>query len=426
MLLAIPMPPKNFSVNVISLEGNVTDVAVNSDFTIEKIKINVIKHFYGHDTAKTSSQFRLIHLSKFKQLTDRCSVNDEEINEHDELILTKIRPVSKENLSEDTLKGPSEEVILQATNDLPIFNPHHHVSSIYCSVDNEIRKILITLVKASAKILTYSSKVNKFCEILKEKLEIKCKPTIDPNIVKVLMEMGYSHQRVIKALCLRKSNISEALEWLIEHQDDSDDDNDNSDDNDLGILTERDNDNVVAGSSLSDNTKRRSLKEMCIELFKGENQGLQKQENLINIVDLLLESFHFYKKMDFKPNSKTVQSLLEMGFDEKGIINALKVTGNNQINACEWLLGERRHSLQDLNEGFDSENPIFKAIMSNSHIQLSLTNPKMLLVYLSILETPVSINMWLSDPEVSPILNQIIKTYHAEKHAIHINQYINN
>ncbi|XP_029054166.2 ubiquitin-associated domain-containing protein 1 isoform X2 [Osmia bicornis bicornis] len=426
MLLAIPMPPKNFSVNVISLEGNVTDVAVNSDFTIEKIKIIVIKHFYGHDAAKTSSQFRLINLSKFKQLTDRCSVNDEEINEHDELILTKIRPVSKENLSEDTLKGPSEEVILQATNDLPIFNPHQHVSSIYCSVDNEIRKILITLVKASAKILTYSSKVNKFCEILKEKLEIKCKPTIDPNIVKVLMEMGYSHQRVIKALCLRKSNISEALEWLIEHQDDSDDDNDNNDDNDLSILTERDNDNVVAGSSLSDNTKRRSLKEVCIELFKGENQGLQKQENLINIVDLLLESFHFYKKMDFKPNSKTVQSLLEMGFDEKGIINALKVTGNNQINACEWLLGERRHSLQDLNEGFDSESPIFKAIMSNSHIQLSLTNPKMLLVYLSILETPVSINMWLSDPEVSPILNQIIKTYHAEKHAIHINQYINN
>ncbi|XP_029054167.2 ubiquitin-associated domain-containing protein 1 isoform X3 [Osmia bicornis bicornis] len=387
MLLAIPMPPKNFSVNVISLEGNVTDVAVNSDFTIEKIKIIVIKHFYGHDAAKTSSQFRLINLSKFKQLTDRCSVNDEEINEHDELILTKIRPVSKENLSEDTLKGPSEEVILQATNDLPIFNPHQHVSSIYCSVDfqNEIRKILITLVKASAKILTYSSKVNKFCEILKEKLEIKCKPTIDPNIVKVLMEMGYSHQRVIKALCLRKSNISEALEWLIEHQDDSDDDNDNNDDNDLSILTERDNDNVVAGSSLSDNTKRRSLKEVCIELFKGE-----------------------------------------MGFDEKGIINALKVTGNNQINACEWLLGERRHSLQDLNEGFDSESPIFKAIMSNSHIQLSLTNPKMLLVYLSILETPVSINMWLSDPEVSPILNQIIKTYHAEKHAIHINQYINN
>ncbi|XP_012152113.1 kip1 ubiquitination-promoting complex subunit 2 isoform X3 [Megachile rotundata] len=399
MLLATSTSPKNFSVNVISLEGNITDVTVNADFTIEKIKIIVIKHFY-----------------------DTNSVNDEEINEHDELMLMRIRPVRKENLSEDTLKGPSEEAIMQATNDLPICNPHQHISSAYCSVDfqNEIRKILITLVKASAKILMYSSNIEKFYEILKDKLEAKCKPTIDPNTVKVLMEMGYSHKRVIKALCLRKSNISEALEWLIEHQDDSDNDDD------LHFLIEKDNDKVVAGSSLSNSTRRRSLKEMCIELFKAENPSMKKQENLVNIVDLLLESFHFYKKMDFKPNSKAMQSLLEMGFEEKGIINALKITGNNQINACEWLLGERRHSLQDLNEGFDTESPIFKAIMNNSHIQLSLTSPKMLLVYLSILETPVSINMWLSDPEVSPILNQIIKTYHAEKHAIHINQYMTN
>lgn len=42
--------------------------------------------------------------------------------------------------------------------------------------------------------------------------------------------------------------------------------------------------------------------------------------------------------MDFKPNSKAVQSLLEMGFDEKGIINALKVTGNNQINAVSTMI----------------------------------------------------------------------------------------
>nr|XP_012152115.1 PREDICTED: ubiquitin-associated domain-containing protein 1-like isoform X3 [Megachile rotundata] len=282
MLLATSTSPKNFSVNVISLEGNITDVTVNADFTIEKIKIIVIKHFYGNDIAKTSSQFRLIHSSKFKQLVDTNSVNDEEINEHDELMLMRIRPVRKENLSEDTLKGPSEEAIMQATNDLPICNPHQHISSAYCSVDfqNEIRKILITLVKASAKILMYSSNIEKFYEILKDKLEAKCKPTIDPNTVKVLMEMGYSHKRVIKALCLRKSNISEALEWLIEHQDDSDNDDD------LHFLIEKDNDKVVAGSSLSNSTRRRSLKEMCIELFKAVVQppvtlfmGIDKFEN---------------------------------------------------------------------------------------------------------------------------------------------------
>jgi len=43
------------------------------------------------------------------------------------------------------------------------------------------------------------------------------------------------------------------------------------------------------------------------------------------------------------------------------------------------LLGERRRSLQDLDEGLESDGLIYKAIISNPHIQLSLTKPKMLL-----------------------------------------------
>ena len=39
------------------------------------------------------------------------------------------------------------------------------------------------------------------------------------------------------------------------------------------------------------------------------------------------------------------------------------------------------------------------------------------------LEMPMSTSLWLKDPEVSPVLNQIFKTYHAEKHAIHVNRY---
>lgn len=112
---------------------------------------------------------------------------------------------------------------------------------------------------------------------------------------------------------------------------------------------------------------------------------------------------------------------------------------------CEWLLGERRPSLQDLDEGLDPDGPIYKAIMSNPHIQLSLTSPKMLLgklvlkavifylgitknllfpAYLSMLESPMSANIWINDTEASPVLSQIFKTYHAEKQAIHMNRFI--
>ena len=38
--------------------------------------------------------------------------------------------------------------------------------------------------------------------------------------------------------------------------------------------------------------------------------------------------------------------------------------------------------------------------------------------FLSMLESPRSANMWFNDPDASPVLSQIFKTYHAERHAL--------
>ena len=40
------------------------------------------------------------------------------------------------------------------------------------------------------------------------------------------------------------------------------------------------------------------------------------------------------------------------------------------------------------------------------------------------LETPSSANMWINDPDASPVLSQIFKTYHAEKHALQMNRFV--
>lgn len=419
--MPLPTSPESFPVNVISTEGNILGVTVKPDFTIENIKKIAMIHFYGQDTTKPISHYRLIHSSKFKQLVDEHFIDDEDINEYDELLLAEIRPtIVQENLSDEVLKGPNLEAITRATSDLSSQNVTKPVPSTECPADfqNEIRKILITLVQASAKILMHSPEAGKLYDIVKEKLEARCKPTNDPKVVKTLIEMGYSQKKVLKALRLRKSNMTEALEWLIEHQDDSDDEE--NDETDV-LLADTTTDPNIAGPSSSVRTKK-SLKDACIELFEAEGNQDVQEKNLVNIVELLLESFRQYKKMEFKPNKRALRSLVEMGFEEKNIIGALKVTGNDQANACEWLLGERRLSLQDLDEGLD-DGQIYKAIMNNPHIQLSLTNPKMLLAYLSMIETPASTNVWINDPEVSPVLSQISKTYHAEKHAIHMNRY---
>ncbi|XP_053997725.1 ubiquitin-associated domain-containing protein 1 isoform X2 [Hylaeus anthracinus] len=372
-----PVLPENYlSIYVISLEGNITNIKAKPDFTIEIIKTAAVNYFYSHDKTKLQLQFRLVHSSKFKQLVDDRNINDEEISENDTLLLVEIRPVPvKENMLEETLKGPNEEAILQVTSNLRICNPPRPMSYSDCCVElqSELRKILISLVKASAKILMYSSETQRLYEILQEKFKAKCKPTIDQNTVKTLMEMGYSHKKVLKALCLRKSNITEALTWLIDHQNDPDDDDDN--DEDLDLLTiERDTDKYVADPSSSTSARKKSLKDTCIELFKGE-----------------------------------------MGFEETSIIDALKITGNDQTNACEWLLGERRRSLQDLGEGLDPESPIYKAIMNSPRVQLSLTNPRMLLV----VQPPVTLFMGVDKYENE----DLIKWGWPEDVWFHVDKY---
>lgn len=49
------------------------------------------------------------------------------------------------------------------------------------------------------------------------------------------------------------------------------------------------------------------------------------------------------------------------------------------ILQCEWLLGDRRPSLEDMDTGLDPKGPMYNAIMSNPAIRLSLSSPKMLL-----------------------------------------------
>lgn len=424
MLMPVPPSPEGFSVNVISLEGNVASITVKPDFTVENIKKLAVMHFYGEDMSKPISYYRLIHSAKCKQLIDENSAYDADINECDELLLVEIRSsVAQENLSDEALKGPSLEAIIQATSNIPTRNAPKVVPSLMeCVTDiqSEIRKILITLVQVSAKILMLSPEAENLYDIIKDRLEIRCKPVNDPKAVKTLMEMGYPQKKVLKALRLRKSNITEALEWLIEHQDDSDD----SDDDDMDFLSADTTGNgSAAGPSSSMGTRKKYLKDACTELFETGNQN-RKQQNLVRIVDLFLESLRQYRKMEFKLNKKAMRSLVEMGFEEKNVVGALKITGNDHANACEWLLGERRPSLQDLDEGIDTDGQIYKAIMSNPHIQLSLTNPKVLIAFLSIIETPASANAWINDPEVSPALSQISKTYQAEKHFIHMSRFI--
>lgn len=64
----------------------ITNFNITSDMTINAIKNIAIKHFYGDDTLRNPSDFRLIHSTKFKCLIDNYNIINENINENGKIL----------------------------------------------------------------------------------------------------------------------------------------------------------------------------------------------------------------------------------------------------------------------------------------------------------------------------------------------------
>jgi len=108
-----------------------------------------------------------------------------------------------------------------------------------------------------------------------------------------------------------------------------------------------------------------------------------------------------------------------MGFEDEQIIKALRANKNSKDAAREWVnAGKGKLPMEaDDTNGLDHNSHLFTALVSAPTVRLGLNNPKTLLAFMNILESPASANMWLNDTDTSPVLSAIFKIYHAEKHA---------
>lgn len=415
-------------LSVISTEGGVWNIDAAPDITVEKLKIMALCHFYSPlDYVRVTSNYKFVLVSEKRPLDNNNSVLQEGLRNNDELLLVECRqPLSEEQFTADNVRGPTAKEIRLATKNVeerkPLkLHPQEFTSDASGTVDeshsvrrwtdrqfqSEIRKILISLVEASARIIAPSPNADEVFEVIQERLDAKAKTQPHPRAFYPFMDMGFSEHVASRALRLNRMNPNKALEWLLEN----------------GAEKEPEEDAVGLKDEASSGAGHLQWQqEPACEMSTSSQSKMKTSQSVTQSVATLLAAFREFKQRDFQPNVKAVQNLMDMGFPEEDICDALCVTGNIQSAACEWLLGERRPSLQDLDIGLDPEGPIYKAIMSNPVIQLSLTSPKMLLAFLSLLENPNSASMWMNDPDASPVLSQIFKTYQAEKHALQINR----
>ncbi|XP_054249428.1 ubiquitin-associated domain-containing protein 1 isoform X1 [Indicator indicator] len=396
---------KVLRLHVCTMEGAEWLEEVPEDTTVEKLKERCLKHCVpgSLEDPKTVTHHKLIHATSEKVLTDTKTVLEENIQDRDVLLLIKKRAppplpkmadVSAEEKRKQEQKAPDKDAILKATANLPSRNvdrtvAHHNMRDFpFLQFQTELRKILVSLIEVAQKLLALNPDAVELFKKANAMLDEDEEDRVDEIALRQLTEMGFPESRAVKALRLNHMSVTQAMEWLIEHADDP------------AV------DAPLPGQAPSEATDEAGAS--SAEATAGPSAEAGGEEAKDELTEIFKK---IRRKREFRPDPRAVIALMEMGFDEKEVVDALRVNNNQQNAACEWLLGDRKPSPEDLDKGIDTNSPLFQAILENPVVQLGLTNPKTLLAFEDMLENPLNSTQWMNDPETGPVMLQISRIF---------------
>ncbi|XP_010607276.1 ubiquitin-associated domain-containing protein 1 [Fukomys damarensis] len=346
---------------------------------------------------KSVTHHKLIHAASERVLSDTRTISEENVKDRDVLLLIrkrapaplpKMAEVSAEEKKKQDQKAPDKEAIHQATAGLPACSTDRAaVQSTMRDFQTELRKILVSLIEVAQKLLALNPDAVELFKKANAMLDEDEDERVDEAALRQLTEMGFPESRACKALRLNHMSVPQAMEWLIEHAEDPAIDT---------PLPGQAPQAAAAGAAAAGSQAA---------------EGDEERDELTEIFKKIR------RKREFRADSRAVISLMEMGFDEKEVIDALRVNNNQQNAACEWLLGDRKPSPEELDQGIDPNSPLFQAILDNPVVQLGLTNPKTLLAFEDMLENPLNSTQWMNDPETGPVMLQISRIFQTLNRA---------
>ncbi|XP_028666031.1 ubiquitin-associated domain-containing protein 1 [Erpetoichthys calabaricus] len=393
---------KTLKVHICTMEGCEWLEEVADDTTVEKLKEKCLKHCaHGSlEDPKTVTHHKLIHAASERVLMDTKTVAEENIRDKDVLLLIKKRApppppkmvdVSVDEKKKQEQKAPDKDAVLKATSALPIQHSDRTVTQHSMrDFQTELRKILVSLIEVAQKLLALNPDAVELFKKANAMLDDDDEDRVDDVALHQLTEMGFPESRAVKALRLNRMSVTQAMEWLIEHAEDPT------------------ADTPLPGQGAAGGTAAAAPSSSTVSSSRANadtNAEDSKQDELTDIFKRIR------RKREFRPDSRAVIALMEMGFDEKEVIDALRVNNNQQDAACDWLLGDRKPSPEDLDTGIDPNSPLFQAILENPVVQLGLTNPKILLAFEDMLENPLNSTQWMNDPETGPVMLQISRIF---------------
>ncbi|XP_068577136.1 ubiquitin-associated domain-containing protein 1 isoform X2 [Cebidichthys violaceus] len=405
---------KVLKIHICTMDGTEWLEEVTEDTTVEKLKEKCLKHYvHGSlEDPKTLTHHKLIHAATERVLTDTKTVADENLKDKEVLLLIKKRPpptppkmadVSSDEKKQDN-KAPDKDAILKATGNLSTRHTDRTVTQHNIrDFQTELRKILVSLIEVAQKLLALNPDAVELFKKANAMLDEDEEDRVDETALQQLTEMGFPESRAIKALRLNHMSVTQAMEWLIEHVDDPSVD---------APIPGQDSSGAAGATAAAAAAAAPgpSAPASGPNLLRSLSSQSSTEESVRQ--DELTEIFkRIRRKREFRPDSRAVIALMEMGFDEKEVVDALRVNNNQQDAACEWLLGDRKPSPEDLDKGIDTNSPLFQAILENPVVQLGLTNPKTLLAFEDMLENPLNSTQWMNDPETGPVMLQISRIF---------------
>jgi len=212
MFVSDPLfPATAIKIKIYNCEGGQWLLDVSPDVNIQNIKLMALGHFFNPVEAvqpKISSQYKLVLVSEGRSLSDDNTVIQESLKENDELLLFQFHVATVAEVVEEkdqSYKGPSEAAIMEHTACLPPCSTIPVVDDASPAVDfqTELRKILVSLVDASQKILRFNPEAWALvvgAPGVAPQSETPSRQDVDPVALRQLVDMGFPRDKVIEAL----------------------------------------------------------------------------------------------------------------------------------------------------------------------------------------------------------------------------------
>ncbi|XP_065076116.1 ubiquitin-associated domain-containing protein 1 [Ochlerotatus camptorhynchus] len=456
-------------LRIISPRGGIVCVEVPQECSGSQLKSHALEQFascsfslphFSSDIEQLVGKYKLIRARNRTAFQDGDTLQKLGVRNEEEFLLVVKRTDFMP--SEESLKGPTIAEVLAATKHIPLSRTsqataNFNVGMLQTDLQQDLRRILISLARASAFVIGPGTCAEKLLVLFNQRLTNRRRHQV--RSIDTLLEMGFSLDKIHQAMEITKNVFPAALDWLIQ--------NDSSVkllNCDTSTRETTSSTTIAAGSAnneattsgedctIDTNLPPLAVEEQDIEepvntsytssrcgspIGNGDDhdgesatqqQGkdeLARFSRKIDHVDALLEIIRQYSDRDVYPAAEMVVSIVEMGFNENSVREALVATRNNQAAACEWLLGNRSKSLTELRDGLPQDSPILQVLLASPQVQISLGNPKMFIALLSMLDNSSTMTMWLSDNDISSVLGHILRTYHEEKHIVAINQFNN-